>query len=120
MDAQNASQEAQAGGSLQNLDTEMSDVSGTSPPIPAVPDEQTEQADIATSTASTTEEHPESSSDQAESSRPAERVTVMIHGSPVDITDTGIDPTFLEALSNEYRNCTQFSDLSPCKMEESA
>lgn len=32
-----------------------------------------------------------------------ERVTVMIHGSPVDITDTGIDPTFLEALPDDMR-----------------
>ncbi|KAJ3553249.1 hypothetical protein NM688_g3714 [Phlebia brevispora] len=32
-----------------------------------------------------------------------ERVTVMIHGNPVDITDTGIDPTFLEALPDEMR-----------------
>jgi E3 ubiquitin-protein ligase HUWE1 len=33
----------------------------------------------------------------------AERVTIMIHGRPVDITDTGIDPTFLEALPDEMR-----------------
>ncbi|KAI0268805.1 hypothetical protein BC834DRAFT_923157 [Gloeopeniophorella convolvens] len=33
----------------------------------------------------------------------SERVTVMIHGNPVDITDTGIDPTFLEALPDEMR-----------------
>ncbi|KAK7472586.1 E3 ubiquitin-protein ligase tom1 [Stygiomarasmius scandens] len=44
----------------------------------------------------------ESSSGAAESSTPA-RVTVMIHGSPVDITDTGIDPTFLEALPDDMR-----------------
>ncbi|KAF5393284.1 hypothetical protein D9757_000601 [Collybiopsis confluens] len=31
------------------------------------------------------------------------RVTVMIHGNEVDITDTGIDPTFLEALPDEMR-----------------
>ena len=31
------------------------------------------------------------------------RVTVMIHGSVVDITDTGIDPTFLEALPDDMR-----------------
>src|SRR6266702_1939 len=33
----------------------------------------------------------------------SERTTVMIHGSPVDITDTGIDPTFLEALPDDMR-----------------
>lgn len=32
-----------------------------------------------------------------------ERITVVIHGSPVDITDTGIDPTFLEALPDDMR-----------------
>jgi E3 ubiquitin-protein ligase HUWE1 len=32
-----------------------------------------------------------------------ERVTVTIHGNPVDITDTGIDPTFLEALPDDMR-----------------
>ncbi|KAF7321292.1 hypothetical protein MKEN_00649200 [Mycena kentingensis (nom. inval.)] len=32
-----------------------------------------------------------------------QRVTVMIHGSPVDITDTGIDPDFLEALPDDMR-----------------
>ena len=31
------------------------------------------------------------------------RVTVMIHGNAVDITDTGIDPTFLEALPDDMR-----------------
>ena len=34
---------------------------------------------------------------------PVARVTVMIHGNPVDITDTGIDPTFLEALPDDMR-----------------
>lgn len=39
------------------------------------------------------------------SSAPAasERITVLIHGSSVDITDTGIDPTFLEALPDDMR-----------------
>jgi E3 ubiquitin-protein ligase HUWE1 len=31
------------------------------------------------------------------------RITVLIHGSEVDITDTGIDPTFLEALPDDMR-----------------
>lgn len=34
---------------------------------------------------------------------PSERVIVMIHGSEVDITDMGIDPTFLEALPDDIR-----------------
>ncbi|GJJ06087.1 hypothetical protein Clacol_000276 [Clathrus columnatus] len=33
----------------------------------------------------------------------AQRVTVSVHGNSVDITDTGIDPTFLEALPDEMR-----------------
>lgn len=36
-------------------------------------------------------------------SAPSDRVTIMINGSEVDITDTGIDPTFLEALPDEMR-----------------
>ncbi|CAE6444639.1 unnamed protein product [Rhizoctonia solani] len=44
-----------------------------------------------------------------ESETPAEppaepqRVIVLIHGNEVDITDTGIDPTFLEALPDDMR-----------------
>ncbi|KAH0578011.1 hypothetical protein H2248_005620, partial [Termitomyces sp. 'cryptogamus'] len=33
----------------------------------------------------------------------AEQVMVLIHGSTVDITDTSIDPTFLEALPDDMR-----------------
>ncbi|KAJ7579230.1 hypothetical protein C8J56DRAFT_339945 [Mycena floridula] len=45
----------------------------------------------------------EPSSSTAESSAPPTRVTITIHGSEVDITDTGIDPTFLEALPDDMR-----------------
>jgi E3 ubiquitin-protein ligase HUWE1 len=53
-------------------------------------------------------EVPETTAAQEESGEPGpasrpERVTVMIHGSRVDITDTGIDPTFLEALPDDMR-----------------
>lgn len=98
MDAQNALQEGQAEGSA---DTEMGDVSD--PSHSTLPEGQTEQTDPDAPISGITEDSTESSSNQAESSRPAERVTVMIHGSPVDITDTGIDPTFLEALPDEMR-----------------
>lgn len=40
---------------------------------------------------------------EASTSAAPERVTVLIHGNPVDITDTGIDPTFLEALPDDMR-----------------
>ncbi|KAG9316564.1 hypothetical protein JVU11DRAFT_2615 [Chiua virens] len=39
----------------------------------------------------------------AGTSHPQERLTVTIHGSEVDITDMGIDPTFLEALPDDIR-----------------
>ena len=53
-------------------------------------------------------ETPDAATAQEEPSEPgpastSERTTVMIHGSPVDITDTGIDPTFLEALPDDMR-----------------
>ncbi|KAL1945966.1 hypothetical protein VTO73DRAFT_1968 [Trametes versicolor] len=44
----------------------------------------------------------ESSTRQEEAAAP-ERIMVTIHGNPVDITDTGIDPTFLEALPDDMR-----------------
>lgn len=40
---------------------------------------------------------------EAGPSTETQRVTVMIHGNPVDITDTGIDPEFLEALPDDMR-----------------
>ena len=40
---------------------------------------------------------------QPSTSATRERITVTIHGNEVDITDTGIDPTFLEALPDEMR-----------------
>lgn len=45
---------------------------------------------------------PEPSSEPSASTSSA-RVTVLVHGNPVDITDTGIDPTFLEALPDDMR-----------------
>ena len=45
----------------------------------------------------------DTSNAEAAASEPAARVTVLVHGSPVDITDTGIDPTFLEALPDDMR-----------------
>ncbi|PWN38380.1 uncharacterized protein FA14DRAFT_159977, partial [Meira miltonrushii] len=35
--------------------------------------------------------------------QPAQRVTTTVNGSEIDITDSGIDPTFLEALPEEMR-----------------
>ena len=59
-----------------------------------IDDDDARTPDVATAQEGSDEPGPASSS---------ERITVVIHGSPVDITDTGIDPTFLEALPDEMR-----------------
>jgi E3 ubiquitin-protein ligase HUWE1 len=46
---------------------------------------------------------PEEESREAGPSAPAARITVIVNGASVDITDTGIDPTFLEALPDDMR-----------------
>jgi E3 ubiquitin-protein ligase HUWE1 len=117
MDAQSLAQEAQANDSVpQVIDAEMADAPGNPPSLPN--EEQVNRANAFPSasdeaTPMTSEDpvpstsnvgaEPAELSNEAESSRSVERVTVMIHGSPVDITDTGIDPTFLEALPDEMR-----------------
>ncbi|KAH9949004.1 hypothetical protein B0H21DRAFT_198859 [Amylocystis lapponica] len=82
-------------------DTEMEDVSNSSAPPddgqdleapsdtvnPIVPEAAVDEAPVA----------------EASTSNVAERITVMIHGNLVDITDTDIDPTFLEALPDDMR-----------------
>lgn len=75
----------------------------------AAGDTDVEMAD-ATAEASTSSEEvvtdngPEAAETSTDAVAPvAERITVMIHGATVDITDTGIDPTFLEALPDEMR-----------------
>ena len=81
-----------------DADEEMADEPATEPQQTAneatdvAPDAPNEEPSVSTPTAPP----------DASASAPA-RVTVMIHGSPVDITDTGIDPTFLEALPDDMR-----------------
>lgn len=84
-----------------DVDTEMVDASVPSPSSGPV-GISTAEAPIGNDT-SVAEGPSESESGQAGSSTLPERVTVMIHGSAVDITDTGIDPTFLEALPDDMR-----------------
>ncbi|RDX47077.1 hypothetical protein OH76DRAFT_1406241 [Lentinus brumalis] len=79
-------------------------------PSSYTPDNDVEMADVTEeSTApggepSTAANGPETAESSAGAAAPAlERVTVMIHGNAVDITDTGIDPTFLEALPDDMR-----------------
>lgn len=40
---------------------------------------------------------------QGGTSNAPQRITIQVHGNTVDITDTGIDPTFLEALPDDMR-----------------
>lgn len=115
MDAQRVIQEAPVNESAQPIDTEMTDA--LSPPSLSneAQGDQRNAAPVALNEApfmalndlapgrSDVGVEPAESSNEAESSRVAERVTVIIHGNPVDITDTGIDPTFLEALPDEMR-----------------
>lgn len=79
-------------------DTEMLDATAESPST----NEQDTTDDDAGAPEATTDQDQEGSGEPGPASRPA-RITVMIHGSPVDITDTGIDPTFLEALPDDMR-----------------
>ncbi|KAI0708195.1 hypothetical protein C8T65DRAFT_740208 [Cerioporus squamosus] len=76
----------------------------------STPDNDVEMADASEESTtpggapSTAANGPEAAESSAGAGAPApERVTVMIHGNPVDITDTGIDPTFLEALPDDMR-----------------
>ncbi|KAI0644511.1 hypothetical protein C8Q79DRAFT_912719 [Trametes meyenii] len=82
----------------------------TAATVAAAVTEDVEMADATTETPENTHALPvaDNGPDAAESSTrhgeaAPERITVMIHGNPVDITDTGIDPTFLEALPDEMR-----------------
>jgi len=83
-----------------DADTEMLDATAESP-SPEV-NEQGSVDDDAGAPDTTTTQPEEGSDEPGPASRP-ERITVTIRGSPVDITDTGIDPTFLEALPEEMR-----------------
>ncbi|KPV73687.1 uncharacterized protein RHOBADRAFT_16819 [Rhodotorula graminis WP1] len=47
---------------------------------------------------------PSGSGDAAAAAESPERVTVLVHGEEVDITDTGIDREFLEALPDDMRD----------------
>jgi E3 ubiquitin-protein ligase HUWE1 len=65
------------------------------------PSDPEPQGEAGPSISSSTEPNGEDNIASGSSSAP--RVTVMIHGNAVDITDTGIDPTFLEALPDDMR-----------------
>lgn len=79
-------------------DVEM--VEETTVPVPSIEDSVTESL---SPTHETAEAEPTAEVVDASSSHVPERVFVTIHGNSVDITDTGIDPTFLEALPDDMR-----------------
>jgi len=55
----------------------------------------------------------------AETTQP-ERVTVMVNGREVDITNTGIDPTFLEALPDDLRQEIIDQHISETRMNQAS
>ena len=79
-----------------HADAEMADASETSRASPQINVEAAAPLPVVE-----TETPIQSTSDT--SANAPEHVTVMIHGSAVDIMDTGIDPTFLEALPDDMR-----------------
>ncbi|KAF6760270.1 hypothetical protein DFP72DRAFT_1097039 [Ephemerocybe angulata] len=70
-------------------DTEMADIEETGQPQPSSVNEAAAPEQVEPSASTSAPER--------------ERITVMIHGSAVDITDTGIDPDFLSALPDDMR-----------------
>jgi E3 ubiquitin-protein ligase HUWE1 len=82
--------------SAPDTDADMVDSPPTQSPMPPNEDQLTTSAST-----QAVEAESEVPAEQAETS--AERVIIFIHGSSVDITDTGIDPTFLEALPDDMR-----------------
>jgi E3 ubiquitin-protein ligase HUWE1 len=87
---------AEATGAEGPQDTEMTDAEGTIEAVEARP-----SSPQAANQGETSASQPEASTSAAPAQR--ERVTVMIHGGEVDITDTGIDPDFLLALPDDMR-----------------
>ncbi|KAG7098569.1 hypothetical protein E1B28_000502 [Marasmius oreades] len=77
-------------------DAEMVDVTVPVEPAPTLP-----VAGLVTDASAQLEPGASAAPETSTSARA--RVTVTIHGSEVDITDTGIDPTFLEALPDDMR-----------------
>lgn len=87
-----------------DIDTEMVDAPPQDPlPQPTVPTPPLAAELTTADTPEPTTPTETAPIEEPEASAPVERVTIMIHGSPVDITETGIDPTFLEALPDDMR-----------------
>ncbi|GAA5939453.1 E3 ubiquitin-protein ligase TOM1 [Sporobolomyces koalae] len=91
-----------AGLAVPSTNTPTPDATRSATPADSQPQPQTStsaadamQQDVAPSA--------DASGSGAQASAPAERVTIMIHGEEVDITDTGVDREFLEALPDDMR-----------------
>lgn len=104
-EAQEAAARAAAEAEAAQRTQEEAETAVANPPV----GEDTEMADATAEGITAESSAPEvgsslSNEQPAESSSaPQQRVTISIHGNEVDITDTGIDPTFLEALPDEMR-----------------
>jgi E3 ubiquitin-protein ligase HUWE1 len=72
------------------------------PPAEQQPSSSSESTGVPEVTQAADDATPVASS-SGTASAPVTRITVLVNGSPVDITDTGIDPTFLEALPDDMR-----------------
>ena len=108
MDSEDVGEEPSGGLNQSDVDAEMADTSNDpASPLSASGDisapPSTEAAPVSVSQPIEAEPSTSGSVDPSQPPQPPERVTVMIHGSAVDITDTGIDPTFLEALPDDMR-----------------
>ena len=60
------------------------------------------------------------SDDEEDKNDRSGRVTATVHGDTVDLTDTGIDPTFLEALPDELREEALLSQQLNAQMSRQA
>ncbi|KAG8213892.1 hypothetical protein J3R82DRAFT_10637 [Butyriboletus roseoflavus] len=105
---------AEAAEATESADTQPKDNTATASlePSTAPAEEHAEQPPVTDSVTSDVEmrdappSEPVATVSQTEAAGPSqvqERLTVIIHGSEVDITDMGIDPTFLEALPDDIR-----------------
>lgn len=99
-EAADATQDESRTYNAQEVDVEMAEEPDFD--LAAVEESTVESAPSAPVETAEAESSAEPPADTSSSNAP-QRVLVTIHGNPVDITDTGIDPTFLEALPDDMR-----------------
>ncbi|KAL5523755.1 hypothetical protein ACEPAG_7928 [Sanghuangporus baumii] len=117
--AEREAAEREAAGRVAVSDAAEQAAASSAPPVATVSDEQVladedaEMVDATITVDNATEVHEDSgqspananvsSTGEGSSAVTPERITVTVNGNVVDITDTGIDPTFLEALPDDMR-----------------